>query len=357
VHEAGLLHKTRVLAVDGDMPLELGLYTFGDLVADPHTGKHVSPEERMHQMLRMAQLADDAGLDIFGVGEHHGLSYVNSATATMVAAMAAVTKRIRLTSASTSISTADPVRTFAEFATADLVSRGRVELVFGRGAFTDNFPLFGFSLDDYDALFVEKVALFAELNAHPRVSWTGRFRAPLRDAEIAPRPSQSRLPVWIGSGSPMGVVRAATLGYPLAMPMVGGSLQGYAKIVSLYRDAWKEHGHAPEELRLAVYSHLHLTESPQQLVDFYPYYSGYLRPLFKGPMPSSVYAQMISPAGALIAGTPDAVIEKILAQREVLGTTRYVGQIDIGGQPFDAVMKGIERFAAYVAPAVRKATA
>ena len=169
--------------------MKLGIYTFGDLVQDVRTGETVSARERTRQMLDMAKLADDAGLDVVGVGEHHGLRYVNSATATRLSAMAAITTRIRLTSASTSIGTADPVRTFQEFATADLVSNGRVEVIFGRGAFTDNFPLFGFELKDYDALFLEKVKLFAELNAHERVSWSGRFRARLVDAEIAPRPA------------------------------------------------------------------------------------------------------------------------------------------------------------------------
>src|SRR3984957_693802 len=217
--------------------MELGIYTFGDMVPDPKTGRTVSGRERMRQMLDMAKLAADAGLDILGVGEHHALRYVNSATATLISAMAAITRRIRFTSASTSISTADPVRTYQEFAMADLVSGGRVELIFGRGAFTDNFPLFGFDLEDYDALFVEKVGLFAELNSHERVSWSGQFRPALRDAEIAPRAPQKKPPVWIGAGSAGSVVRAANLGYPLALPMVGGSLDRYAQITSLYRRA------------------------------------------------------------------------------------------------------------------------
>ena len=203
--------------------MELGIYTFGDMVADPHTGRKPSPVEKMRQLLDLAKLADEAGLDIIGVGEHHGLDYVNSATATLIAAMAAVTRRIRLTSASTLLSTADPVRTFQEFAMADLVSGGRVEIIFGRGAFTDNFPLFGFDLKDYDALFMEKLALFAELNSHDHVTWSGQFRPALDNAEIAPRPAQPTVPVSIGAGSPGSVARAARLGYPLTMPGIHSS--------------------------------------------------------------------------------------------------------------------------------------
>jgi alkanesulfonate monooxygenase SsuD/methylene tetrahydromethanopterin reductase-like flavin-dependent oxidoreductase (luciferase family) len=305
----------------------------------------------------MARLADDAGLDVIGVGEHHALHYVNSATATILSAMAAVTKRIRLTSASTSISTADPVRTFQEFAVADLVSNGRVEIIFGRGAFTDNFPLFGFDLRDYDALFIEKVKLFEKLNSQEQVTWSGRFRPPLIDAEIAPRPAQPKLPVWIGAGSPASVVRAAQLGYPLAIPMVGGSLGGYAQIAALYRQAWQQAGNPLSDLRIANFAHLHVTEmSRETREDFFPFYSAYLEPLFKGPMPPPVWNQMLSPQGSLVGGSAQEVVDKILAQRAAMGTSRYLGQIDIGGQSFAEVVKGIELFASKVAPVVRKAT-
>jgi len=333
--------------------MELGLYTFGDRTADPVSGKKVSAKERFDQMMELATIADQAGLHIIGVGEHHQLNYVNSATATIIAAMAAVTKRIRFTSASTSISTADPVRTFQEFATADLASNGRVEIVFGRGAFTDNFPLFGFELKDYDALFLEKIQLFDLLNTQEIVSWKGKFRPELIEAEIAPRPVQQRLPVWIGAGSPPTVTRAAAMGYPLAIPVLGGTLPGYAQLAHLYQQVWTRSGRPLKDVRLAVFSHLQVTDGTAAALDaFYSYYAAYLSPLFQGTMPKHQFQQMIAPHGSLIAGGPQEVIDKIMFLQQ-MGVDRYVGQIDIGGQPWNKVVKSIDLFAAKVAPAIR----
>jgi alkanesulfonate monooxygenase SsuD/methylene tetrahydromethanopterin reductase-like flavin-dependent oxidoreductase (luciferase family) len=338
--------------------MELGLYTFGDLIANAQTGRLPRPQERMRQMIDMAILADEAGLDIVGVGEHHGVGFVNSATAVTIAAMAQATKQIRLTSAVTLLSTADPVRTFQEFATADLVSEGRVELIFGRGAFTESFPLFGFDLKDYDALFAEKLGLFTEINTKGRVTWSGRFRAALQEAEIAPRPAQGRLPVWIGAGSPASIERAARLGYPLAIPVLGGNFHGYAQLAQHYRHVRSSSGHSVEDSRIAVFSHLHVTATDIEThEDFYPNYSAYLRPLFKGGMSRQAYEQMLAPGGSLVGGDVQRVIDKLVMLREMTGATRYVGQIDIGGQSFSDVAKGIELFAAKVAPALRKAAA
>ena len=334
--------------------MELGLYTFGDLVINPKTGSKVSAQERTKQMLEMAVIADEAGLDILGVGEHHGLNFVNSATATTLSAMAAITKNIRLTSATTLLSTADPVRTFQEFATADLISGGRVELIFGRGAFTDNFPLFGFDTKDYDALFMEKFRLFETLNTHEKVTWQGNFRPALQEAEIAPRPAQHQLPVWIGAGSPNSVARAAMLRYPVAIPVLGSTLPNYAQTAAVYHQAWQQSNHGEKKGKLAIFSHLHVTETSQQTSeDFYPYYSAYLQPLFKGPMPKEQYNFMLSPQGSLIGGSPQQVIDKIMYLKEYAGASRYVGQIDIGGQSFADVVKGIELFASKVAPAIK----
>lgn len=299
----------------------LGLYTFGDIVADPHTGFKPSPTERMAQMLELAKLAEEAGLDIIGVGEHHGLDYINSATATIIAAMAAVTKRIRFTSASTLLSTADPVRTFQEFSTADLVSKGRVEIIFGRGALTDNFPLFGLDLKNYEALFIEKLNLFAELNGKERVTWSGQFRSALRDAEIAPRPSQVRFPVSIGAGSPGSVVRAAQLGYPLTMPVLGGSFAGYAQMAGLYRQALggertRSRRRQGRDLRPSACDR----DRSRDPAGFLPLLLGLPPADVQGPMPPTTFAQMLSPQGTLMGGSVQQVIDKILILKHEVGS-------------------------------------
>lgn len=334
--------------------MKLGIYTFGDLRPDPVSGKIVSPSQRMSQMLEMAKLADDAGLDLIGVGEHHGLDYVNSATATTIAAMAAVTKRIRLTSATTLIATADPVRTFQEFATADLVSDGRVEIILGRGAFNDNYPLFGQDMADYDALFVEKLGLLDQLNASERVTWRGRFRPALDDAVIAPRPAQARLPVSIGALSTQTAQRAARAGYPLAMPMLGGTIDRYGETARHYRAAWADHGRTRSgSSEIAVFGHAHVSDASDAMAAFYPYYSAYLQPMFNGPMPRDAYQAFWSPQGSFVAGSPQQVIDKLAALYAATSCHLFAGQIDIGAQPFAQVMRGIELLAAKVAPALR----
>jgi alkanesulfonate monooxygenase SsuD/methylene tetrahydromethanopterin reductase-like flavin-dependent oxidoreductase (luciferase family) len=247
-----------------------------------------------------------------------------------------------------------PSTTFQEFATADLVSNGRVEIIFGCGAFTDNFPLFGFDLKDYDALFLEKLSLFAQLNSNERVTWKEKFRPSLSNAEIAPRPVQKSLPVWIGAGSPGSISRTAALGYPVAIPVLGGTLTNYAQLASIYRNAWIESGHSEKDFKLAIFSHLHISKHSQKaLSEFYPYYSAYLEPLFKGAMLRDQYQAMYSPNGSLFAGSPQEVIDKIMFLKEKMGVARYVGQIDIGGQSFSDVVKGIELFASKVAPVVK----
>jgi alkanesulfonate monooxygenase SsuD/methylene tetrahydromethanopterin reductase-like flavin-dependent oxidoreductase (luciferase family) len=342
--------------------MELGIYSFGDLVADSTTGRTISPKQRMDEVIAAAKLADEAGLDMFALGEHHRPDFTVSAAATVLAALAAVTTRIRLSSASTLLSAADPVRTFQEFATVDLISGGRAEIIVGRGAFIEGFALFGFDLKDYDALFAEKLGLLVALNESERVTWSGTFRPALHDAEVAPRPFQKRLPLWVGALSPPSVTRAAALGLPLALPMVGGDLAGYGQTAALYRQAWAHFGFSPADARVATFSHMHIAETSQAArEEFLPAYARYLDQAMRSHrgqgIPRAAVEQMAGPRGALLLGSPEEVIEKILAQYEVLGHTRYLGQIDVGGQPFAKVAKGIELLATKVAPAVRKAVA
>ena len=229
-----------------------------------------------------------------------------------------------------------------------------MELIFGRGAFTDHFPLFGLDLNDYDALFTEKLGLFAALNAESRITWRGRFRSPLRDAGVFPRPAQPQLPVWIGAGSRVTVTRAAVLGYPLVLPMIGGTIAGYAELAALYRRAWVESGQPVEECRIAVSSHLHVAESWQQVrEDFLPHYATYLGFLLHRPIAQAQLEQLVSASGPLVAGTVREVIAKLLTIREAIGSVRFLGQMDIGGQPYAGVARSLELYATQVAPVLR----
>jgi len=310
----------------------------------------------MDQLLAMARQAEDTGLDPFAVGEHHTRHFIASSPATVLAACAALTHRIRLTSAVTLISTADPVRTFQEFATVDLISGGRAELIFGRGVSPEALPMFGYDIADYDALFVEKLQLFQQLNTQRSVSWSGQFRTPLRNASPAPRPVQAQLPLWIGAVSPESIQRAARLGLPLALPMLGGTLPVYGQLARLYRRSWVEAGHKPEGMRIAAFSHLNVAATSQAARDdYYPHYTAFFAHLAgRGGIPRPAFEQMSAPDGALILGSPQEVVDRLMRLREHTGIDRYLGQIDIGGQCPAAVAQAIELFATRVAPVLKR---
>ncbi|HZG71801.1 MAG TPA: LLM class flavin-dependent oxidoreductase [Chondromyces sp.] len=343
--------------------IEIGLYTLGDLSPNPHTGDTISAKQRMKEIIEAAKLADEAGLDIFGVGEHHRLDYAVSATPVVLAGIAQVTSQIKLTSATTVLSTVDPVRLFEDFATLDLISDGRAEIIAGRGAFIESFPLFGYDTNDYDALFSENMDLFLTLNQSDTVSWSGTFRSPLKDAEIAPRPVQNKLPIWIGvGGSPESAVRAGGLGVGMAMAILGGDPTRFRPLADLYRKTGIEAGHDLENLKIGVTGHGYISKTTQQAKDeFFPYYSNYSSYVSRQlGTPSRVsrvdFEQLAGPTSALFVGSPQQVIEKILYQYELFGHQRFMAQIDIGGVPFKKVAEGIELLATEVAPAVRKAT-
>ncbi|MFN8421811.1 MAG: LLM class flavin-dependent oxidoreductase [Anaerolineae bacterium] len=263
---------------------QIGLYTFGELIADPTTGQRISPQQRLSEVLAMAKLADEAGLAVFGVGEHHRLDFTIATPPVVLAAIAQVTKRIRLTSAVTILSTLDPVHVFEDFATVDLLSAGRAELIVGRGAFIESFPLFGYNVADYDQLFPEKLNLLLKLNASERITWQGKFRTPLEDAEIAPRPVQPQLPIWVGvGGTPESAVRAGKLGLPMALAIIGGTAAQFVPLVDLYRRAGKQAGHDASKLKVGVTSHFHVSKTSQQAMsEFYPYYTHYFGQIAKG---------------------------------------------------------------------------
>jgi probable LLM family oxidoreductase len=350
--------------VTGERPLglEIGVFTFGETTADPATGRPADPAVRLREFIDLARLADQAGLDVFGVGEHHRPDFAISSPPVVLAAVAQTTERIRLTSTVTVLSTADPVKVFEDFATVDLISGGRAEITAGRGAYTESFPLFGYDLADYDELFDEKLGLLLELNRTERVTWAGRHRAPLAGAGIYPRPVQEQIPLWIAvGGTPASVVRAGRHGLPLYLAILGQP-ERFVPLADLYRQSGVEAGHDAASLRVGVTSHFYVEETSQGARDtFYPYYSRYIgdnMPAARGQrLPRDVFEDWAGPHGALFAGSPQEVIDKILWEHELLGHDRFLAQIGLGGLPFAETARSIELLASEVLPVIRRETA
>ena len=343
--------------------MELGIYTFAEATPDVRTGRTISPAMRLAHLLEEVALADEVGLDVYGIGEHHRRDYVVATPAVVLAAAAARTKRIRLTSAVSVLSSDDPVRVFQEFSTLDLLSNGRAEVMAGRGSFIESFPLFGYDLQDYDSLFTEKLELLLELRANERVTWSGRHRAPLKDQLVLPRPVQSPLPVWVAvGGTPQSVVRAATLGLPMALAIIGGQPERFKPLVDLYRRAAREAGHDPATLPVSINSHGFIAEDRGAAADaaFPPYLDVMGRIGRERGWPPPTRHQFDadrSPRGALFIGDPQEVIDKILWEYELFRHDRFLIQLSVGTMPHDQMLKAIELFGTKVAPAVRKATA
>jgi probable LLM family oxidoreductase len=340
--------------------IEFGLYTFVENTPD-RTGVTIAPKERMANLLEEAALADQVGIDVFGIGEHHRADYLASTPAVVLAAIAARTSRIRLNSAVTVLSSDDPVRVFQEFATLDLLSNGRAEIIAGRGSFIESFPLFGYELHDYDALFTEKLELLMKLRTEERVTWKGRFRAPLDDQPIFPRPVQDPIPLWIAvGGTPQSVVRAATLGLPMALAIIGGSPERFVPYTDLYREAWQKAGRDPSALQLSINSHGFIADSTAAAAEaaFHPYMyqMGKIGRERGWPPPTKhQYDAERSPKGAILIGDPQAVIDKILWEHELFGMTRFTIQFSVGSMPHREMLRSIELYGTVVAPAVRKA--
>ena len=337
--------------------MELGVYTFGDVLRNPRTGTTISPEQRLKNLLEEAELADQVGLDVFGLGEHHRPDYAVSALAMVLGAGAARTSRIRLTSAVTVLSSDDPVRVFQQYATLDLLSGGRAEVMAGRGSFVESFPLFGYDLDDYDELFAEKLDLLLRLRDSVRVTWTGRHRAALADQPVYPRPVQDPLPVWVAvGGNPQSVVRAGALGLPLALAIIGGEPARFAPLATLFRRAAAQNGHG--SLPVSINSHGFVAETSQAAADsFFATYAEVMTQLGRergwGPMTRAQFDALAGLNGAVAVGSPEQVAEKILFQHEVFGHQRYLMQSSLGAAPHREVLRSIELLGTEVAPIVR----
>src|SRR6476469_2964288 len=317
--------------------------------------------QRLRNVVEQIERADKVGLDVFGIGEHHRKEFLDSAPALILAAAAARTKRIRLTSAVTVLSAADPVRVFQQFATVDLISQGRAEMVVGRGSSIEAFPLFGFSLDDYDELFAEKLGLLLNIRENEHVTWSGKYRPPLTGQGVYPRPVQNPLPIWIGvGGSPASFARAGTLGLPLMVAIIGGETRRFRPLVDLYWEAGDRAGHSRDRLKVGVHSLGYVAATTQEAADdFFPGYARAFTDIGKErgwpPATRPGFDAQRGPRGALLIGSPDEVVEKLLRHSEALGgISRFTFQMNAASLPHAKLMKAIEVLGTEVAPLLRK---
>lgn len=338
--------------------MELGISSFAELTPDTVSGKTISGYQRMMNLMEEIELADQVGLDVFALGEHHRPDFIVSSPAIVLAAAAVKTKRIKLSSAVTVLSSDDPVRVFQDFATVDLLSGGRAEIMAGRGSFIESFPLFGYDLEDYDELFSEKLELLLKLNESEKISWKGKHRSPFQNLGVYPRPFQSKLPVWIAvGGTPESVIRAGKLGLPLALAIIGGSPANFQPLVELYRKSSASAGH--DRLPLAVHSHGYISEDSQQAADeFFPSYAYVMSNIGKErgwpPTTRGQFEAGRSKQGALLVGSPQQVIDKILYEKELFGLERFLLHVSVGTMPHAQIMHSIELFGTLVAPVIRK---
>ena len=340
--------------------MEIGIYTFAEMTPDVTTGKTISAHERISNLMEEIELADQVGLDVFAVGEHHRPDYAVSSPAVVLAAAAVKTKKIKLSSAVTVLSSDDPVRVFQDFATIDLLSNGRAEIMAGRGSFIESFPLFGYDLQDYDQLFSEKLDLLIKLNEEEKVNWIGKHRPSIKNRGVYPRPYQSRLPIWVAvGGTPESVVRAGTYGLPMALAIIGGMPARFVPMTELYRDSFKKAGHSNDTLQLGINSHVFIADTSQEASDvFYPPYADVMTKLGQergwSPVTRQQYEAMRAKEGALVVGSPQQVIDKILYEYELFNNTRFLAQMSVGSMPHKKLMHSIELLGTKVAPEVRR---
>lgn len=338
--------------------MELGIYTFADMSPDGIPGRAMNAHQRIKELMEEIQLAEQVGLDVFAVGEHHRPDYAVSSPAVILGAAAAITKKIKLSSAVTVLSSDDPVRVFQNFSTVDLISEGRAEIMVGRGSFIESFPLFGYNLKDYDALFVEKLELLLKINDNERISWIGKHRPSIDNLGVYPRPYQTSLPVWIAvGGTPNSAVRAATLGLPMALAIIGGMPNRFVPFVDLYYQSAKDAGFP--DPALSINSHVYVADTSLQAGDeFFLPYAAMMNRIGKergwAPMSRPDFDALRSPKGSLLVGSPEEVIDKILYEYELFRHTRFLAQMSVGTMPHQKILRSIELFGTRVAPEIRK---
>ena len=342
--------------------MQIGIDSFAAAYDDSSLA--VSPSDRLRELVEQIEHADQVGLDVFGIGEHHRKEYLDSAPAVILGAAASRTRRIRLTSAVAVLSSADPVRLFQQFATLDLLSQGRAEMVVGRGSFVDSFPLFGFRLEEYDSLFAEKLDLLLKVRESERVHWSGRHRAPLSGQGVYPRPVQNPLPIWLGvGGTPASFVRAGAFGLPLMVAIIGGETRRFRPLIDLYREAGRQAGFSPDRLTVGVHSLGYVARTSREAADdFYPGYAKAIGSVARergwGAMTRERFDAQLGPYGALLVGEPDEVADKILRHSEALGgISRITFQMNVSSLPHAKLMRATELLGTRVAPALRSTVA
>lgn len=340
--------------------MEFGISTFGEIVPDKVSGKAVNAHKKVQELLQFAKLADEIGLDVFALGEHHRADYVVSAPEMILAAAASITKKIKFISAVTVLSSADPVRVFQNFATLDLISNGRAEIMAGRGSFIESFPLFGYNLNDYDELFIEKLDLLLNINQHEIVSWKGTHRASINNLGIYPRPLQQQLPIWIAvGGTPASVVRAGSLNLPLTIAILGGNPVYFTQLTDLYRNAAKRARHDIDKLQLCINEHTYIADSSKQARDeFWVIYEKVMNKIGKergwSEMTRDHFEALCEPDGPLVVGSVNDAADKLIYQHKLFNNTRFLAQIISGNIPHEKMMHSIELFGKEVVPAVKE---
>lgn len=345
--------------IDKKKGLEFGIYTLGDHLPNPQTGERNSAQQRIHEIIEYAKLADQAGIDFFSVGESHQAYFTTQAHTVVLSAIAQATKNIKIASSSTIVSTSDPVRVYEDFATLDLISNGRAEIVAGRASRVGLFELLGYNLHNYEELFEEKFELLLKINKEKIVNWNGQFRAPLRNAEILPRPVNGSMPIWRAvGGSPGSAIKAGYAGVPMFMAHLGGPASVFKQTIDAYREAADSRGFDSSELPVATAGFFYAAETSQQAIrDMYPHINEGVKKTNGGGFPKELFTQGMDRTSILNIGSPQEIIEKILYQHELFGHQRYIAQIDFGGMPFERLMKNIELIGTEILPAIRKYTA
>lgn len=340
--------------------IEFGLMTFADMEPEKELGKGTNAYRRIQDLLEEIKLADQLGIDMFGIGEHHRPDYAVSSPTTVLGAAATVTKKIKLSSAVTVLSSEDPVRVYQQFATVDAISGGRAEIMAGRGSFIESFPLFGFDLNDYNELFEEKLDLLLKINRSEKINWSGNLRAPIHDLGVYPRAVSGEIPIWLAAGgTPASAVRAAKLRLPLMLTIIGGLPRHFTPFFDLYRKSAHENGIAAEDLQVGVNNHMYVGEDAEKVAsEFFPHYAKMMDRVGRSrgwqPMSRPQFDFMRAPEGSLLVGSVEQVVEKILYQHQLFGFTRFVAQSSLGTLPHELTMKSIEIFASQVVPEVKR---